>query len=41
MLNEFNQALAEEAGVEPVKLDVAMAPDKKSSGCAFGQPVGT
>lgn len=41
MLHEFNRSLAEEAGIDPPKLDVAMAPDKKSSGCAFGQPVGT
>ncbi len=35
MLKELNQALADETGQPPAKLDVAMAPDAMTSGCAF------
>ncbi|MES1227147.1 MAG: redoxin domain-containing protein [Armatimonadota bacterium] len=38
-LDEFNSALAEEAGTPKAKLDTEMAPDKESSGCKFGEPV--
>lgn len=41
ILNEIGEALAHETGTPVAKLDLHEAPERPSSGCKFGEPVGS